>query len=1314
MKKTLRTLGVVCILLGGLVATINMTNENVRADAPFATNVDVHFGDTIDKISPSFVVDNGGNVFVVYEYDEGAFDSVKVTQINGFLLGVQVDDVSGTAHKPDIAIDSGNDLYVVYDDVKSGDFDIYFTKSTDGGWTWTSPVRVNSASAGDQWEASLSVSDDGSNIYVTWTSDLDGDGLDFDTHFAKSTNGGLSFDTNIKLNDDSTAQNQRESDVVVFGTNVYASWTDERNMQSEVWFTRSINGGTSFDPNLMLNDVDIRGVAPSLDVDSTGNVSVAFYGYGVSPLTGWNVYFSKSTNGGSVFTSNTLVNDIEGGAVLWDPRGLGVGVDDSSGKIHVVWQDERSSEGATYYDIYCANSTDGGVTFNNNLRVNDDVFGNRQNSPRLVIGQDGTAHMVWIDERDGNKDIYYSYLTGLIVNNPPNPPTNISPGSVSPKEWFSSSPITVSWTHSDPESDPQVGADIDFSSDSGFSWTDLYYSTSYSSSTYDWNSPPEDGELRIRVKTYDGSSWSTDWGISAYDFGFDSIKPTSSVSPLPAYETTLTFDVAYSANDAVSGVLDVELFYRKDSAVWNNYGTFTSSPISFTASSDGTYEFYTRVEDYAGNIEMIPGTPDASTIVDTANPTSNVDPLPSYESVSSFTVTATASDTNGISQVDLWYSKDSGSWTLYDTDVSSPWSWSFDASTTGGDGLYEFYTIATDNPGNVESDPVTPDTSTIVDTTGPVSSANTLPSYETVSSFTMTASAMDLNGVMKVELWYNRDGTGWQNYGEDLVSPWSWNFDTSTVGGDGQYQFYTRAYDSIGNYEDPPGTNDSWTVVDTTKPTSSADSLSTYTTSTVFTVTATASDTNGISQVDLWYSKDSGSWTLYDTDVSSPWSWSFDASTTGGDGLYEFYTIATDNPGNVEVAPGTVEASTMVDTQKPAVSDKSPTGTDAPVGTTITVTFSEAMDHTATEGAFSILPSVSGSMSWSGLTLTFTPTTSLTHSTQYEVTIGTGAQDLAGNNLQSPYPWQFITTSASDATPPTVSDTTPTGSDAQVGTTITVTFSEPMNQTATEEAFSVSPSVVGTFSWSATTLTFTPTSPLSYETLYEVTMGTGATDLAGNSLELPYSWQFTTTSTSDTTPPTVTGKSPTGIDVPVGTTITVTFSEAMDHTATEGAFSTFPGVEGTFSWSATTLTFTPDSDLRPATDYSVTIGVGAKDSNGNNLQSPYSWEFITETHKKGGDWYWLVFLIIIVLATILVIFLIKRKKKSQEVPREQPKPSKTREPSVKSKQAKPKSTEILPRDEKFQKLESMFQEGKISEETYESLKRKYELEEIER
>ncbi|RZN32829.1 MAG: hypothetical protein EF813_11580, partial [Methanosarcinales archaeon] len=105
----------------------------------------------------------------------------------------------------------------------------------------------------------------------------------------------------------------------------------------------------------------------------------------------------------------------------------------------------------------------------------------------------------------------------------------------------------------------------------------------------------------------------------------------------------------------------------------------------------------------------------------------------------------------------------------------------------------------------------------------------------------------------------------------------------------------------------------------------------------------------------------------------------------------------------------TITVVTSGGTTAPTVTASTPTGTDVAVSTVITATFSEAMTQTSVEGAFSISPAVNGSLGWADDTMTFTPDADLEYDTTYSITVGTGAEGLAGNALAADYVWDFTT-----------------------------------------------------------------------------------------------------------------------------------------------------------------------------------------------------------------------------------------------------------------------------------------------------------------
>src|SRR2546425_1214101 len=133
--------------------------------------------------------------------------------------------------------------------------DIYVTKSLNDGRSWSTPVRVNDDSGPvSQVQPSLSL-DPANNIYVAWT---DMRGGTNDVYFSKSANGGLSFSSNVRLNDVVTDR-QSEPHLAVDPGNPHpghAVWTGSRSpiTRPDLYYANSTDGGLSFNPSVRVND----------------------------------------------------------------------------------------------------------------------------------------------------------------------------------------------------------------------------------------------------------------------------------------------------------------------------------------------------------------------------------------------------------------------------------------------------------------------------------------------------------------------------------------------------------------------------------------------------------------------------------------------------------------------------------------------------------------------------------------------------------------------------------------------------------------------------------------------------------------------------------------------------------------------------------------------------------------------------------------------------------------------------------------------------------------------------------------------------
>ncbi|MEO8662445.1 MAG: Ig-like domain-containing protein, partial [Bryobacteraceae bacterium] len=343
-------------------------------------------------------------------------------------------------------------------------------------------------------------------------------------------------------------------------------------------------------------------------------------------------------------------------------------------------------------------------------------------------------------------------------------------------------------------------------------------------------------------------------------------------------------------------------------------------------------------------------------------------------------------------------------------------------------------------------------------------------------------------------------------------------------------------------------------------------------------------------------------------------------------------TTGAKDPEGVALAANyvwTFTTAPSLDLTPPTVISTIPTNgaTNVPVASVLSATFSEAMNPlTVTAATFLVkqgnLP-VTGVVSYSGITATFQPLTSLAPNTQVTATITTGVTDLAGNAPVSNHLWTFTTGGTTDTIAPVVSFTIPSNGAVNVplGNALSATFSEAMNPTTINNAtFTLrqgNTSVAGVVTYAGVTATFKASSNLAPNLPFTATITTGAKDVANNALAANYSWSFNTGATPDTTPPTISSTIPASgaANVPVGNALSATFSEAMDpHTITTATFSLMQGstpVAGVVTYTGVSATFKASTNLGPNLPFTATITTGAKDLAGNALASNYIWTFTT-------------------------------------------------------------------------------------------------------
>jgi hypothetical protein len=132
---------------------------------------------------------------------------IKISQVNEVRHTIPDGSFPVRAGGDDVAVDPRNgNLYAVWTDARFTDGtynDVILSKSTDGGLTWSSPVKVSENSGSDAHTPSVHVNASGevAVTYYDYTND-DGNasnGVETDFWFVKSTNGGASWSDRMRL-----------------------------------------------------------------------------------------------------------------------------------------------------------------------------------------------------------------------------------------------------------------------------------------------------------------------------------------------------------------------------------------------------------------------------------------------------------------------------------------------------------------------------------------------------------------------------------------------------------------------------------------------------------------------------------------------------------------------------------------------------------------------------------------------------------------------------------------------------------------------------------------------------------------------------------------------------------------------------------------------------------------------------------------------------------------------------------------------------------------------------------------------------------
>jgi len=316
----------------------------------------------------------------------------------------------------------GQNVHVVWYDGFNGPFDIYYAQSSDGGTMFAPPQSLDitrgfAFSSNPRVEAST----DGRNVWVVWEESRDGQS---DIYINRSDNGGVTFRGAFRLDggDMAGATNSFAPEICSDGEQfVYVVWHDERDSSEnrDIYynFSGAAGAGESWFPSARrLDDGDADGFSNSLFPTCVSEGAVAHVAWqDYRSLNAFDIWYREITNGNPGDTEEQLDVGADGAAEL---PGFANSVDAqiafADGRVGVAWIDFRaeatSGNDRGFGDLRYNYKEVGEPFQDEDLRLDSwDAGGSFKTDVNFqMLG--GELYAAWTDGRNGTYDVYFTRL----------------------------------------------------------------------------------------------------------------------------------------------------------------------------------------------------------------------------------------------------------------------------------------------------------------------------------------------------------------------------------------------------------------------------------------------------------------------------------------------------------------------------------------------------------------------------------------------------------------------------------------------------------------------------------------------------------------------------------------------------------------------------------------------------------------------------------------------------------------------------------------------------------------------------------------
>ena len=245
---------------------------------------------------------------------------------------------------------------------------VVFSKSTDRGVTWSTPISVKGKGLSFSDKPILAISPSGQDVYIAWNAS--------DSYVSVSHNFGASFSPRVKTNSDALYW-FAEGGIVASNGDAYFSESAELQAGTgkvKLAVLRSTDGGTSWTTTIVDTSeehppctvpscpTDYYAAQANIAVDAGGRLMLA-YSAGTAFQAPKDLWIRTSTDG-VTWSARTEIGQNTGDAGF---PVIEAGA--AAGDFRITWQDNRN--GAAAWNTWYTRTTNGGSTFSAQVRLSD-------------------------------------------------------------------------------------------------------------------------------------------------------------------------------------------------------------------------------------------------------------------------------------------------------------------------------------------------------------------------------------------------------------------------------------------------------------------------------------------------------------------------------------------------------------------------------------------------------------------------------------------------------------------------------------------------------------------------------------------------------------------------------------------------------------------------------------------------------------------------------------------------------------------------------------------------------------------------------